>query len=90
MKVLHNRSVSYYVRQTSQKMMKVIKSRQFVIFLCVNLLSETIIFSRYLVINFETTPNIVDFDFKQISFNLFKFPEEKPFHDDRDADLYYF
>ena len=37
--------------------------------------------------NFEMAPNNFEFDFEQISFNLFEFQDGKIFQDDRDPDL---
>ena len=40
--------------------------------------------------NFEMTPKNSEFDFEQISFNLFESQDGKIFQDDRDPDLDYF
>ena len=39
---------------------------------------------------FEVVPRNSEFDFEQISFNLFKSPDGKIFQDDRDPGLNYF
>ena len=40
--------------------------------------------------SFEIAPNYFEFDFEQISFNLFESQNGKIFQDDRDPDLNYF